>query len=59
MGIGPSRVMKDMPALLCAVLASRDPQLLRAVFPPVFDDAKVLRSFVQMVASPWARAPSV
>lgn len=43
--------MKDMPALLCAVLAVRDTDLLAAVFPRVIDSAKMLRSFVQIVRS--------
>jgi 60 kDa SS-A/Ro ribonucleoprotein len=43
--------MKDMPALLCAVLAVRDRELLAAVFPRVIDNSKMLRNFVQMVRS--------
>ena len=43
--------MKDVPALLCAVLARRDVSLLAAVFPRVIDNAKMLRNFVQIVRS--------
>ena len=43
--------MKDMPALLCAVLASRDLALLRAIFPRVIDNSKMLRNFVQVIRS--------
>jgi 60 kDa SS-A/Ro ribonucleoprotein len=43
--------MKDVPALLCAVLAARDTTLLAAVFPRVVDNARMLRSFVQIVRS--------
>jgi 60 kDa SS-A/Ro ribonucleoprotein len=44
-------LMKDMPALLCAVLATRDTKLLEAVFPRVIDNAKMLRNFVQIIRS--------
>ncbi len=44
--------MKDMPALLCASLATRnEPQLLRKVFERVIDDGKMLRNFVQILRS--------
>jgi 60 kDa SS-A/Ro ribonucleoprotein len=43
--------MKDMPALLCAVLAVRDGALLSAVFPRVIDSGKMLRNFVHIVRS--------
>jgi 60 kDa SS-A/Ro ribonucleoprotein len=43
--------MKDMPAVLCAALSVKDPQLLRAVFDCVIDDGKMLRNFVQIVRS--------
>ena len=43
--------MKDLPAYLCAVLASRDVSLLDKVFDRVIDDGKMLRNFVQMVRS--------
>jgi 60 kDa SS-A/Ro ribonucleoprotein len=44
-------LMKDMPALLLAVLASKDVRLLAAVFPRVVDNGKMLRNFVQIVRS--------
>jgi 60 kDa SS-A/Ro ribonucleoprotein len=43
--------MKDMPALLCAVLSVRSPKLLAAVFDRVVDDPKSLRTFVQILRS--------
>lgn len=43
--------MKDLPAYLCAVLASRDVALLDKVFDRVIDNGKMLRNFVQMVRS--------
>lgn len=43
--------MKDLPALLCAVLAVKRPGLLAAVFDRVIDDARMLRNFVQIVRS--------
>lgn len=43
--------MKDMPALLCAVLAVRDGELLADVFPRVIDNGKMLRNCVQTVRS--------
>src|SRR5262249_28086687 len=43
--------MKDAPALLCAVLSTRNPQLLAKVFPRVIDSGKMLRNFVQMIRS--------
>ncbi|MHA3774278.1 TROVE domain-containing protein [Verrucomicrobiota bacterium sgz303538] len=44
--------MKDMPALLCASLATRgDSQLLRKTFEHVIDDGKMLRNFVQILRS--------
>ncbi|MEW6366341.1 MAG: RNA-binding protein [Acidobacteriota bacterium] len=43
--------MKDMPALLCAVLASRSPELLGRVFERVIDNGKMLRNFVQIIRS--------
>lgn len=41
--------MKDMPALLCSVLAQRDGKLLERVFARVIDDGKMLRNFVQIL----------
>jgi 60 kDa SS-A/Ro ribonucleoprotein len=43
--------MKDMPALLCAVLSIKDRQLLGAIFPRVIDNARMLRNFVQIMRS--------
>lgn len=43
--------MKDMPALLLAVLAAKDVRLLAAVFPRVVDNGKMLRNFVQILRS--------
>src|SRR5690349_10409205 len=43
--------MKDMPALLCAVLSVKDRQLLNVVFPRVIDNGKMLRTFVQIMRS--------
>ena len=43
--------MKDMPAVLLAVLARRDPALFRAAFGRVVDNGKMLRNFVQVMRS--------
>lgn len=43
--------MKDMPALLAASLSVRSPRLLDAIFDRVVDDARMLRTFVQIVRS--------
>ncbi len=43
--------MKDMPAYLLAVLATRDTQLLKQVFGDVIDNAKMLKNFVQIMRS--------
>src|SRR5438552_88540 len=43
--------MKDMPALLCAVLSLKDRDLLNVVFPRMIDNAKMLRNFVQIIRS--------
>lgn len=43
--------MKDMPAVLLAVIARRDPALFRAAFGRVVDNGKMLRTFVQVVRS--------
>lgn len=43
--------MKDMPALLLAVLANRDRELLKAVFPRVMDNGRMVRNFVQIIRS--------
>ncbi|MBL8755234.1 MAG: RNA-binding protein [Planctomycetes bacterium] len=44
-------LMKDTPALLCAVLAFRDQALLGRVFDRVCDNGKMVRNFVQIVRS--------
>lgn len=43
--------MKDLPALLCAVLSVRAPELLPGVFAEVIDTPKMLRNFVQILRS--------
>lgn len=43
--------IKDMPALLCAILATRNIALLTEVFPQVIDNGRMLRNFVQIVRS--------
>jgi len=43
--------MKDTPALLLAVLTTKDSQLFQAVAPRVIDNAKMLRNFVQIMRS--------
>lgn len=44
--------MRDMPALLCAVLASqRQTKLLKQVFPRVIDTGDMLRKFFEMIRS--------
>jgi len=43
--------MKDMPALLCAVLSVKDREVLARVFPRVIDNPKMLRNFVQIMRS--------
>ena len=43
--------MKDMPALLCARLASSDGERLEPIFPRVIDDGRMLRNFVQILRS--------
>lgn len=46
--------MKDMPALLCAVLTTRGAEgltLLRKVFTQVIDNGKMLSTFIQIVRS--------
>src|SRR6185503_4678081 len=43
--------MKDMPALLCAVLSVKDRELLNVIFPRVIDNGKMLRNFVQIMRS--------
>lgn len=43
--------IKDMPAALCATLASRDTVLFHLVFDRVIDNGRVLRTFLQMIRS--------
>ena len=43
--------MKDVPALLCAVLAARDAERLELIFGRVINDPKMLRNFVQILRS--------
>ncbi|MCH9649598.1 MAG: TROVE domain-containing protein [Deltaproteobacteria bacterium] len=43
--------MKDLPALLLAVLAVRDRELLKLTFPRVVDHPRMLRNFVQILRS--------
>ncbi len=43
--------MKDMPAVLLAVLSGRDPILFQRVFGRVVDNGKMLRTFVQVMRS--------
>ncbi len=43
--------MKDMPALLCSVLAAKNVGLLATIFNTVIDNGKMLRNFVQIVRS--------
>jgi len=43
--------MKDSPAVLCAVLAVRDIELLKTIFNDVIDNGKMIKNFVQIVRS--------
>lgn len=43
--------MKDIPALLCAVLSVKDRALLARIFPRVIDNGRMLRNFVQIMRS--------
>ncbi len=43
--------MKDMPALLLAVLAQKDVNMLARVFDQVADNGKMLRNFAQIIRS--------
>ena len=44
-------LMKDMPAVLAAVVAGKDSSLLEKIFPKVIDNPKMLRNFVQIIRS--------
>ena len=43
--------MKDMPAVLAAVVASKDTELLSKIFSKVVDSPKMVRNFVQVIRS--------
>lgn len=43
--------MKDMPALLCAWLSTKDARLHEAVFARTIDSARMLRTYVQILRS--------
>lgn len=43
--------MKDMPAILVAILTDKDPELFKRVFPRVIDNGKMLRNYVQIIRS--------
>ena len=43
--------MKDMPALLCAILSVTSPGLMAEIFDRVIDSPKMLRNFVQIMRS--------
>jgi 60 kDa SS-A/Ro ribonucleoprotein len=44
-------LMKDSPAVLAAVVAGKNPVLLKKIFPLVINDPKMLRNFVQIMRS--------
>ena len=46
-----SGYMKDMPAVLLAVLSTRDTELFRKAFPLVIDNGKMVSTFVQVMRS--------
>jgi 60 kDa SS-A/Ro ribonucleoprotein len=43
--------MKDMPALLCAILSTKDGERLQRVFPRICNDGRMVRNFVQIIRS--------
>jgi 60 kDa SS-A/Ro ribonucleoprotein len=43
--------MKDVPALLLAVLSLKSPDLFKAAFPKIVDNGRMLRNFVQIMRS--------
>lgn len=43
--------MKDVPALLLAVLSAKSPELFKTAFPKVIDNGRMLRNFVQIMRS--------
>lgn len=44
-------LMKDMPAVLAAIVAGKDSDLLGKIFHQVIDNPKMLRNFVQVIRS--------
>lgn len=44
-------LMKDMPAVLAAIVAGKDSELLSKIFSKVIDNPKMLRNFVQVIRS--------
>jgi 60 kDa SS-A/Ro ribonucleoprotein len=44
-------LMKDMPAVLAAIVAGSNSELLTKIFPKVIDNPKMLRNFVQVIRS--------
>jgi 60 kDa SS-A/Ro ribonucleoprotein len=44
-------MMKDMPALLLAILSTKSPAHLKQAFPRVIDNGRMLRNFVQILRS--------
>ncbi|RVU35226.1 RNA-binding protein [Hwanghaeella grinnelliae] len=54
-----SGAMKDMPALLTALLTSSDPDLSVQVFKRVIDNGRMLRNFVQIMRSGQAGRASL
>lgn len=51
--------MKDGPALLLAILSTKDPVLLKAAFPRVVDNGRMVRNFVQILRSGVTRRKSL
>jgi len=43
--------MKDVPALLLAVLSLKSPDIFKAAFPKIVDNGRMLRNFVQIIRS--------
>src|SRR4051794_25106173 len=43
--------LKDVPALLCSILSMRAPKLHERVFGRVIDNARMLRTYVQILRS--------
>lgn len=44
-------LMKDMPAVLTAIVSGRDADLFAKIFPRTINDPKMLRNFVQVIRS--------